>query len=78
MEKHTVKLIISSQIGNSIKIYLIFDFSEKKAKCDTTHHLVAEKVTDILSVTKYATQMSDMERFNIMKLNNVEDRIVSP
>jgi hypothetical protein len=42
--------------------------------CDTNHYLVVAKVSERLAVSKQTTQKSDMERFNVKKLNGAEGK----
>jgi hypothetical protein len=44
------------------------------ADCDSDHYLVVAKVRERLGVNKQRSQRSDMERFNLKKLNNVEGK----
>jgi hypothetical protein len=44
------------------------------ADCDTDHYLVITKVRDRLSVRKPETQKTDVERFNLKKLSEMEVR----
>jgi hypothetical protein len=37
----------------------------REAECDTDHFLVFPKVRETLAVSKQATQMFDVERFNL-------------
>jgi hypothetical protein len=44
------------------------------ADCDTDHYLMVAKVSERLAVSKQAAQNFDMDRFNLMKLNELEVR----
>jgi len=44
------------------------------ADCDTEQYLVVAKVRERLIVSKQAAQTFDVERFNLMKLNELEVR----
>jgi hypothetical protein len=46
--------------------------SFRGADCDTDHYLVPVKVSQRLSVNKQAAKKSNMERYNLKKLNDVE------
>jgi hypothetical protein len=46
--------------------------SFRTADCDSDHYLVAAKVRERLAVNKQRSQRSDMERFNLKKLNKEE------
>ena len=46
--------------------------SFRGAECDTDQYLVVAKVRDLLTVSKQAAQMFDVERFNVSKLNELE------
>jgi len=46
----------------------------REANCDTYHYLVVANVTERLTVSKQAARKSDVERFNLRKLNEVEVR----
>ena len=48
--------------------------SFKGAYCDTDHYLVVAKVRERLAVSKQAAQMFDGERFNLRRLNELQDR----
>jgi hypothetical protein len=48
--------------------------SFRPADCDTDHYLVVEKVRERLAVSKQTTHRVPMERFNLKKLNEVEDK----
>jgi hypothetical protein len=45
--------------------------SLRAADCDSDHYLVVAKVRERLAVNKQRSQRSDMERFNLKKLNKV-------
>ena len=47
--------------------------SFRGADCDTDHYLVVTKVRERLAVSKQAAQKFDWERFNLRKLNVLED-----
>ena len=44
------------------------------ANCDTDHYLVVAKVWERLAVSNQAAPKFDGERFNLRKLNELEDR----
>ena len=44
------------------------------ADCDTDHYLVVAKIRERLAVSKQAVQKSDVERFNLRKLTELEVR----
>jgi hypothetical protein len=46
--------------------------SFRAADCDSDHYLVVAKVRERLAVNKQRSQRTDMERFNLKKLNDVE------
>jgi hypothetical protein len=48
--------------------------SFRGADCDTDHYLVVAKVRERLAVFKQAAQKSDVERFNLKKLSELEVR----
>jgi len=48
--------------------------SFRGADCDTDHYLAVAKVRDRLAVSKQAAKTSDVERFNLRKLNELEVR----
>jgi hypothetical protein len=48
--------------------------SFRRIYCDTDHCLVVSKVRERLTVSKQATHKFDAERFNLMKLNELEVR----
>jgi hypothetical protein len=52
----------------------VLDFrSFRAADCDTNHYLVVAKVRERLAVSKQTTYSFHMDRFNLIKLNEVED-----
>jgi len=46
----------------------------READTDTYQYLVVAKVREILAVNKQATQKFDVDRFNLRKLSDLEDR----
>ena len=48
--------------------------SFRGADCDTDHYLLVAKVRERLAVSKQAAQKSDVEIFNLRKLNELEVR----
>jgi hypothetical protein len=42
------------------------------AECDTDHYLVVAKVRETVAVCKQATQIFDVERYNLRKLGELE------
>jgi hypothetical protein len=46
----------------------------RAADCDTDHYQVVEKIRGRLAVSKRTMQRDHMERFNLKKLNEVEDK----
>jgi hypothetical protein len=46
--------------------------SFRGADCDTDHYLVVAELRERISVNKRARQNSDLERFDLKKLNDVE------
>jgi hypothetical protein len=46
----------------------------RAADCDTGHYLVVAKVRERLAMSKQTTHRVHMERFNLKKLNEVEDK----
>jgi hypothetical protein len=54
----------------------ILDVSSfRRADCDTDHYLVVANIRKRLAVSKRTTQIFDMERFNLKKLDGVEYRL---
>jgi len=45
------------------------------AECDIGHYLVVAKFTQVMAVSKQATKNVDMERLNLRKLRELENRI---
>jgi hypothetical protein len=52
--------------------------SFRAADCDTDHYLVVAKVKERLAVNKQRSHRFHMERFNLEKLNDVQDKEHSP
>jgi hypothetical protein len=48
--------------------------SFRAADCDSDHYLVVAKVTERLAANKQRSQIFNMERFNLEKLNDVEGK----
>jgi hypothetical protein len=48
--------------------------SVRAADCDSDHYLVVAKVRERLAVNKQRSQRLNIERFNLKKLNEVEDK----
>jgi hypothetical protein len=48
--------------------------SFRAADCDSDHYLVVVKVKERLAVNKQKSQIFNMERFNLKKLNDVEGK----
>jgi endonuclease/exonuclease/phosphatase family metal-dependent hydrolase len=48
--------------------------SFRGADCDTDHYLVVAKIRERLAVSKKTMHKFHMERFNLKKLNQVEDK----
>jgi hypothetical protein len=46
----------------------------RAADCDSDHYLVVANVRERLAVDKQKSQRFDMKRFNLKKLNDVEDK----
>jgi hypothetical protein len=46
--------------------------SFREADCDTDHYLLIAKVRERLSARKQAAQKTDVERFNLKKLREME------
>jgi hypothetical protein len=46
--------------------------SFRRADCDTDHYLVVAKLRETISVSKRAKQNSDLERFDLKRLDDVE------
>jgi len=48
--------------------------SFREADTDTDHYLVVAKVGERLALSKEATQKFDVDRFNLRKLSDLEDK----
>jgi hypothetical protein len=48
--------------------------SFRAADCDTDYYLVVAKVRETLAVSKQTTQRFHVDRFNLKKLNEAEDK----
>jgi hypothetical protein len=48
--------------------------SLRAADCDTDHYLVLSKVRERLAVNKQRSQIFNMEKLSLKKLNDVEDK----
>jgi uncharacterized metal-binding protein YceD (DUF177 family) len=46
----------------------------RPADCDTDHYLVVAKIRERIAANKQASHKFQMERFNLKKLNEVEDK----
>jgi hypothetical protein len=60
-------LIDKRQHSNILDVH-----SFRGADCDTDHYLVVAKPRDRISVSKRARQNSDLERFDLESLDDVE------
>jgi hypothetical protein len=65
-------ILIDRRLHSSI----LYVRSFRGADCDTDHYLVVAKVRESLAISKQAAQKTDMERFNLKKLNmgNVKEQ----
>jgi hypothetical protein len=73
MGRHTIIIdhILKYMRGNSSILDLR---SFRAADCDTNHYLVVAKVRERLTVSNRTTHRFHMERFNLMKLNEVDGK----
>ena len=62
---------------DGIRFYSMYCLSSRGADSDTDHCLVVAKLRERLAVSKEATQMFDVEKFNLRTPNDLEDKISS-
>jgi hypothetical protein len=70
LSRHTITLITSGQIKDSIQ-HVMSNLSEEATVC---HNPSNAEVRMRLSVSKQRLQKFDMRRFNLKKLNKVEEK----